>query len=451
MLKAGFCEIDITPLLGMNIPGYFHKRPASGVKDPLFAKAFAIDDGEKALMLIVVDILKISLEIAVRIKERISAAAGIPDSHIVVSATHTHTGGPVGIFSEDREDLNYSDMIVNKAADAAVIAFSRREPVRIGFGLGEEKDISFIRRYFMKDGSYKTNPARNDPNIDRPDGNIDPDVTVMRIDDLAGNPKAVITNFACHQDTVTGTEISADYAGEISRTIKSVLGQDVVSIFIYGSSGNINHFDPLGKVAKPRVYYKTMGRVLAFEALKVREKTGITMTDEASLDARLTSFDAGVLLPSDEEVKASRKIVAEAGENTETVGEATAEAMKKSGKTSAYELHFAKEIVKLIENNITSIHIPIQVFRIGEMAITALPGETFTEFGLEIKSKSPFKYNMISSLANAGVGYVPTRDAYARGGYEPKITSSGKVAPGTGEKLCEEALKLLALVWGNGA
>ena len=45
MLKAGFGRIDITPPLGVSVQGYYEKRLADGILDPLYATAVAFEDG----------------------------------------------------------------------------------------------------------------------------------------------------------------------------------------------------------------------------------------------------------------------------------------------------------------------------------------------------------------------------------------------------------------------
>ncbi len=448
MLKAGFCELDITPRLGMNIPGYFNKRPATGIKDPLFVKAAVIssDNDKEALVMVVLDSIGITFPHATDIKAGITEQTGIAADRIMVSAIHTHTGGPV-IYSRSGQragEAGYMDFLKGRAADAAVIAYRRLEPAVMGCGTGSEKDISSIRRFFMKDGTYRTNPPRADPNIDRPDGVIDPDVAVVRIDDLNGRPMAVITNFACHLDCVSGTEFSADYSGELSRTIKSVLGQNVVSIFMTGACGNINHFDFTRKERLPADHYRKMGRILAYEALKVREKADTA--GEAALEAGYVCFDAKVRTPSKGMIEEAEKLLAAEEASKKAAEEAeqmTAEGGGAKKPSNYYELYYANEIINLSKLNLKTTEFPIQVFRIGELAITALPGEIFDEFGLEIKKKSPFKCNIINELANAGAGYIPIREAYARGGYEPRLNTYSNVEPETGERMLEEAVKLL--------
>lgn len=44
-LKCGFYESDITPPLGLTIPGYPDKRIATGVMRKLFSRAVAFEQG----------------------------------------------------------------------------------------------------------------------------------------------------------------------------------------------------------------------------------------------------------------------------------------------------------------------------------------------------------------------------------------------------------------------
>ena len=102
--------------------------------------------------------------------------------------------------------------------------------------------VSFIRRFFMKDGSVRTNPG-NDPNVVREEGEPDNTLTVIRVEDLDGKLIAVVTNYGVHLDTVGGTKICADYPGVLSERIKESYGKDVVSLFLTGPCGNTNHIN----------------------------------------------------------------------------------------------------------------------------------------------------------------------------------------------------------------
>jgi neutral ceramidase len=422
-MKCGMSEIVITPPLGNFIPGYFHERKSTGIKDDLYAKAMVLEVNNDTVAFIVLDIIDLTRKVVQQIRDRVNTYTGIASSRIMLTATHTHTGGPIiPGFSGNIND-EYLSLLADKAADAAIIAFNNRKEANIGFGLGSESDIAFNRRFFMKDGFVRTNPGIGNPNIDKVEGSIDPQVSVIRIDDKEGNPIGVVSNYACHTDVVSGTEYSADYPGEISRVIKRVLGNHVISLFLMGASGNINHIDVSGKMKLLPDHYKKMGKVLAAEIIRVREK--IKFSDKIELDVKQDVFSVSLRHPSDAEVEAARSLL-------------------QSGSQDQVELAFAQQIAKIIESNKQTEEIEIQAFKIGELAIVALPAEIFVEFGLQIKEDSPFKLNMIGELANgSGSGYVCTLQAFELGGYEPRITSSSRLAREAGDIFVQKTLNLL--------
>jgi hypothetical protein len=86
--------------------------------------------------------------------------------------------------------------------------------------------------------------------------------------------------------------------------------------------------------------------------------------------------------------------------------------------------------------------------KLGELAIVGLPGEVFCEFGLEIKEKSPAKHTIVVELANGAIGYIPTKEAFAQGGYEP-TAGACNFAPDVGEKLIDSAMKQLKKLFKN--
>jgi hypothetical protein len=77
--------------------------------------------------------------------------------------------------------------------------------------------------------------------------------------------------------------------------------------------------------------------------------------------------------------------------------------------------------------------------------ITA-PGEIFTETAQSVIAGSPFPHTLFAAYANGTIGYVPTRAAYAEGGYE--VTHACSVAPESGEQIAEASLRLLRDVHG---
>ena len=103
----------------------------------------------------------------------------------------------------------------------------------------------------------------------------------------------------------------------------------------------------------------------------------------------------------------------------------------------------SEEIIKVVKDPEKSREVEIQILKIGDLSITGLPGEIFTEFGMDIKSKSPFRYNMISTLTNSLNGYIPVREAFRQGGYEPALSTYTCMEEEAGYKMASKAVGIM--------
>ncbi|MBP1992464.1 neutral/alkaline non-lysosomal ceramidase N-terminal domain-containing protein [Paenibacillus eucommiae] len=442
MIRCGMHEIQITPALGSSIPGYLSERKGTGVRDELFVKAFVVETADVNAVMVVIDALNLTRKEVQRIRRRIQEETGIAESHIMVSTTHTHTGPPIRPGFDGSDSGPYLDWLVAKAGDAAAIAFRNKREARIGFGTGEENGISYNRRYWMADDTLQTNPGFGNSEIVRPAGPIDSDVQVIRIDDTNGEPIGVITCFACHTDTVGGTEYSADFPGELSRTLKQVLGEQVVSLFLLGACGDINHCNFMKRNPPGEEHYRTMGRILAGEVLKVREKIFLEPSiTEPVLAVDRVLFEMEFRSPTHDEVEEAKRILTITPDPQGHY----------SGPARIDNEHFfARQLLEVLDNPVSSTEIEIQVFRIGECAIVGLPGELFVELGLQIKRESPFSQTMLNTLCNGStVGYVYTRKAYEEGGYEPRVRNNSRNPVGAGELFAERAVEQLNRMAGK--
>jgi hypothetical protein len=84
----------------------------------------------------------------------------------------------------------------------------------------------------------------------------------------------------------------------------------------------------------------------------------------------------------------------------------------------------------------------MQGFRIGELGVAAIPFEVFTEIGLEIKARSPFKDTFTIELANGSNGYLPTPAQHELGGYETWL-GTNRVEREASVKITAKILELL--------
>ena len=176
--KAGFARVDATPPLGIPLVGYFSHRVADGVLDPLYIDCVAVSDGTNNALIYCVDDLHLTRPFMEKAFSAITAATGIPRDRIYVHATHIHTGPSDwkrSGFSEEENRLvmSFADTRFAKMAEVGKLALADIAPAKIGIARTVCRNISFIRRYRMKDGSVRTNPGIMNPNVKEPLGTPD--------------------------------------------------------------------------------------------------------------------------------------------------------------------------------------------------------------------------------------------------------------------------------------
>ncbi|MEA4832189.1 hypothetical protein SDC9_95920 [bioreactor metagenome] len=433
MFKAGFSELAFTPEFGLEIPGYYTPRCANGVLTELCAKAAVFESGDELCGLVVLDIIGGSYEITKKIRERVSKYIPVAPEKLIVFSTHTHTSVPVDFdLYESRKNIECVDRFCIKAADAVVAAYNSRREAVCGYGEDCEASISFNRRFYMKGGGVKMNPGFLNPDAISPEGTVDPQVGVLRFDSPEGKPIALITNFACHLDTVGGSSYCADYPAELSETVKTVLGRDVISIFINGCCGNLNHFDFTKAPSCKPDHYKKMGRLLGYKALSAREKA-VVKAD--SIVKCVTEFmDIPMRQPTPVDLEFAR-------------------VHANNPSSAVNDRDIAEDILSLYKEPVLTKPAEQQVISIGDTAICSLPGEVFTEIGLEIKKESPFAHTLVGELGSANIGYVAAKFAHDNMknlpyavqtmSYETRLSKYTGAVPETGEQFVKTAKKLL--------
>lgn len=436
-LQAGVAVVDITPPRGYRMSGYFYERLNTGMHDALQAKALVLRQGDERAALVFCDLIGISRDVSGRAREMAAKKTGIPADHIVIAATHSHTGplymGVLRNYFHDRavadkgddphEKIDYPAVLAEKLADAIDKAHKAVRPVELAAGVARREGLSFNRRFHMKNGTVQFNPGKLNPNIVRPCGPIDPDVGLLRL--RAGERDvALLTVFALHLDTVGGTEYSADFPFHLERNLRPVLGAEGVSLFGAGTCGDINHIDVSTKEPqKGQLEAARIGTALSETVRSALPKLRPVRAPrlavrQAIVKAPLQKYDAAAI----------------------------AQAKKDMAKVGTRELPFLKQveackIVSLQSMPADTLPMEVQAFRLSdEVAIVGLPGEIFVDLGLAIKKASPFPVTLVVELCNDAPGYVPTVKAFKEGSYE---TVNSRVQPGGGEKLVEAATRLL--------
>ncbi len=432
-LRIGAASVKITPPVGIPMAGYYYERGAEKIHDDLYAKAMVIEKDNSKVAMVTCDIINIPVELVEEARALVVKSTGIDADHVMISATHAHTG-PV-IPKKDGRDApagksadilsNYISKLPGLIAESIKQANDNLQPAKISFGLGHEETISFNRRFFMTDGTVGWNPGKMNPKIIKPAGPIDPDVFVLYSEANDAKPISTYVNFALHLDNTGGTQISADLPYTLSTILGKIKGGEMVTMFGQGCSGNINHINV--KSREPQSSFaeaQRLGTVLSGEVIKTY--TRMKPLDINNISVIRETINLPLAPISEGDLPKAREIVA------------------KYGKPNAAPfLDFVNsfKVIEVYNRHGKPIDAEIQVFALGdEVAIVSLPGEIFTELGTYIRSRSPYPYTIVTELTNGSIGYVPDRKAFIEGNYEPV---SSRCAPGSGEILAGNALRLL--------
>ena len=432
-LKAGSATANITPPLGTRIPGGFRPRYAENVDDELFAKAVVIDNGTTRIAIVTCDLIAIPETIANAAKTRIADRCGIPAAHVMVNATHTHTAVAVADLLGVDEDTDYTEWVPLKIADAVELAVWQLQPARVGFASVNEARITFNRRWHMKDGTVRFNPGVNNPDLVEPTGTIDPELAMLFVEADDGAPIAAVANFSLHYiGTDNGNALSADYFGHFDRLMRRYLGDTCISLLWNAASGQINNTDFSGQTkwtASGHQQAVKMANVLAGHF--ITEMQFMEMHDTLDLSGDLATLTFHRKEITDADLKIAEQVLAvpqgtyngyETGPFSWVVGQPIPQALVDV---------YARECQRLAKLP-AQMTAPVQVIRLGEAAIVALPGEVFVETGMNIKSKSDASPTFLVSLANGYIGYICTDKALTEeGGYETWAAMSSLPAVGT--------------------
>jgi neutral ceramidase len=442
--RAGACVVDTTPpQFPVSLVGSFTDRKAASAHDPLAVRCLVLDDGKQRVAIAVVDVCILPRELCDEAKRLASKATGIRPDHILIASTHTHSAPPTMVLNDIPLDPAYPEMLTRKISEGIEKAAGRLVPVKPGWGVTQVPDEVFNRRWFTKEGTIppnpfgkpsqvQMNPGAGNPNLDRPAGPTDPDVSVLSLQSPAGQPVALLANYSLHYvGDVPAGMLSADYFGEFCRQVESRLAgsgspQPPVAILSNGTSGDVNNINFRSPRKRGEVFsqIRHVAGKIADAALKVYGQA--EHRDGLSLVMKEKEIELAVRKPSGAELEQAKRVIATPDD-------------KGLPRLARY---YAQQAVRLSQFP-DRVKIKIQALRIGELGIVAIPCEVFAEIGLEIKRRSPLKPTFIIDLANGYHGYLPSPEQHALGGYETWPATSSYLETNASRKIVSTAIELL--------
>lgn len=431
-LLAGAAETIITPPVGTPLAGYFTPRISEGIIYDLKAKALIAGEGARAVGIIACDLIGLPAEIVNAARVHFEQATGIPGSRILICGTHTHTGPEVRRrgFIPDLIPVvdEYLARLPGLIAEAGINAANNRRLCGLKIGRDHEEGLAFNRRFRMRDGTEQFGPGTPDETAGVA-GPTDPELGVLAFSEEGSDPFAVIVNYSLHIDVTSGNLISADYPAVITQTIRAAYGPDTIVLFVNGACGNINHVPYLMERAWPlkgNDKSTQIGRALGGKALNIAEKALPSADQTADVEGEMLDvsfFDWPDVLEAR---------VADARSKKEP-------SFFEKTLLEWYE-QWHPEGIKQVET---------QVIRLGDAVFCSAPGELFVEWGLQMKHWSPFPYTFIAELANDSLGYIPTYEAFRRGGYETTPVVSVRLTPALGQLVTDANFRSCQRLWAR--
>lgn len=425
-LRAGAATSNITPPLGGLIVGGFHPYPATHVHDELHARCLVLEQGGESVAFVVCDLLGARWDVHKQAAEWVERETGIPRAFVMISCTHTHSAasalGADRYYDEREITLDaYQTFVARRIADGVKRAQNELRPAQIAWGSGHKPEHVHNRRWFMREGSIppgplgtadkvKMNPPRASPDLVKPAGPVDPEVCVLSVRQPDGRPIAVLANYSLHYVGGVGPgHISADYYGVFCAELERRLdpadgGPRPVALLSNGTSGNINNID-FTKPAEKQPPYARMREValsLADEVEKVLAQGLTEYQSSARLGGAQFALQLEARKPDKNQLARAKRLLA---------------VPRALGQKATLELIYAERALALSKHADTLVF-PLQVIRVGDLAVCGIPGEVFVETGLALKAESPFAKTFTHSLAGGYFGYLPTPEHHELGGYE---------------------------------
>ena len=444
-IRAGAAAVDISPTeFPLNMPGGFSANYATKVHDPFFARALVLDDGTTTLAMVVVDSLGASPEVLDEAKEIAFQKTGLPTERMLICSTHTHSGPPSNKKEGPAPAIAYRKVLVKGLAESVIQAHSALQSASVGVATHPLPEEVFNRRWFLKPGKMppnpfgevdivKMNPPRGADVLDRPAGPTDPDITVISVQDARRKPLALFANYSLHYvGAAPKGQLSADYFGEFSRLMPTRLraGENFVAMMSNGTSGDINNI-PFTVTRPPRERFEQIQIV-------ARKAADTAWFAHRKIDGHRNNVRLGM---REREITLKHREITE-----EQLAEAHRVAAIKDkdeiAKLPRLAQAYARRTISLAEEDNTVI-VRLQAIRIGDLAVCAIPFETFVEIGLELKDRSPFPQTMVIGLANGRYGYLPTPEQHRLGGYETWL-GTNRVQKDASVIIVKQLLEMLA-------
>lgn len=457
-LRAGVASVELEAPLGVPMMGYGARAgPAGSRRDALYARALYLAAGSNVLW-VESDLCLMAPAQADRLRQRIAERTGVPAERVLAGCTHTHSGPDTGLgaWLGGTEPPPHVEALFDAAVEAAAKAAASAAPARLGLGRTQAR-IGINRRV---EG-----------------GPVDTDVLVARIDGPRGGPRAVLYVHGCHPTALGHDNLaySADWPGAAARAIEAAL-PGATAVFALGAHADV---DPrtrgLLDLAIPgqsvgvgfdemEALGRELGEAVAAAAAEIETRA------DAVVDARATKVDIPVHGAEGGEASYARALAARRAEALAALGlppdaqVGTAELFRLGDEQArTFPPEQARERIARLRLYLRDRTAPrfaggyvpevcVQVIRIGDALLLALPAEPTVDVGLDWKRRAGAPFASVLGIANGWLRYLPhPRNFEAPGAEQSYEVLMSTLVPDAAERLLATGERLARDLGGVGA
>ncbi len=389
--KAGAASVMLTPQQPMWMAGYASRnKPSEGKFQDLFAKALAVEDAAGTRLIVVtLDLISVPRALRDAVENQVCAKYGVRPEGLFLNASHTHSGPQVragksfyGLTPDQQQRVNqYAAALPEKLVALVGRAIADMGPARLAY-CHARAGFAMNRRLPTKNG------FQNRPN---PDGPVDHDVPVLRVERADGKLRAVLFGYACHNTTLGLYQFCGDYAGYAQEYLEQA-NPGVTALFVIGCGGDQNPY-PRGKLELAQQHGRTLATAV---------EAALT-TEPRPLNGPLRMAMADV--PLDFAAVPNRE-----------------ELLKTKEKGNKYEKGHASRLLDVLDKDgclPASYPYPIQVIRFGDdLVMVTLGGEVVVDYSLRLKRELAGPAVWVAGYSNDVFAYIPSVRVLNEGGYE---------------------------------
>jgi neutral ceramidase len=463
-VRAGFAQIDITPPVG--VPSV-SDTVTVGVHLPLQARVAILDDGERRVVLVALDLPFLPSEAVPGLRAATAPAAGVAPNDVLLSCTHTHNGAgqfkdDAALWIDDDVTVAFLETLRPRLVECVQSAADRLEPVALRVGSELAPGTTLNRRAVYSSGAAETHGPTWVDDFVGVEGPTDEELQLLVATRPDGRVAGGVVGFACHPDLMFWEPVwCADFPGALSAELEARHGGTF--LFLQGASGDLQAPCWAERAAKPG--YPVPGAPTPWDGATLIKEMAAALASAAdrALATAEPVHEPGIRSATDVlsierqwPTQEQRDLAAWFLEQDPSTVDLDDFDRKLSGKSFAllfnsaeFQHERARTVLRLWDElqsaqpNAPSQAVEVQAIAVGNVVLVAFPCELFAEYGLQMKAASPFATTFVCGISNGiiGGGYIPTPVAFEHGGFP--AYGLGNLVVEAGDALTTSALRLL--------